>query len=142
MVTQQKATGRASSIPAGLAAGAAVSILMTLLICLIGGWMIGSELISQQQIGYCSIVALLTSAILGSLTAWKKIRRKRLLVCMVSGLAYFVILAIITLIFFDGGYQGMGVTLITILVGAAVSVLLTDRPVKSKTGKRRKKIYR
>ena len=142
MVTQQKATGRALSIPAGLAAGAAVSLLMTFAICLLGGWMIGSELISQQAIGYCSIVALLASVIFGSITAWKKIRRKRLLVCVASAVVYFMILTLITLLFFDGGYKGMGVTFITVLMGAAVSVLVTDRPKKSKSGKRRMKIYR
>lgn len=142
MGTQNKATGRASSIPAGLAAGAAVSILVTAVICLLGGWMIGSEIISQEQIGYCAIAALLVSAIMGSNTAWKKIRRKRLIVSLASGGIYYLILVAITIALFDGGFQGLGVTLVVILIGTVLPILLRNGEGKSKTGKRRKKIYR
>ena len=142
MGVQNKATGRASSIPAGLAAGAAVSILVTAVICLLGGWMIGSEIISQEQIGYCAIAALLVSAIMGSNTAWKKIRRKRLIVSLASGGIYYLILVAITIALFDGGFQGLGVTLVVILVGTVLPILIRKGEGKSKTGKRRKKIYR
>ena len=142
MGVQQKATGRASSIPAGLAMGAAVSILTTAVICLIGGWMIGSEMISQEQIGYCSLTALLASAVMGSTAAWKRIKRKRLMVCLTSGGIYFLILAGITIVFFDGRFEGLGVTFLTILVGVVIPVLLTNRDAKGRTGKWRKKTYR
>ena len=141
MVTQQKATGRATSIPAGLAAGAGVSVLMTGIICILGGWMIGSEIISQEHIGYCAITALLISAIMGSIVAWKKARRKRLIISLACGIIYYLILAGFTIVFFDGSFRGLGVTLITILAGSVISVLLTNGSGKSITGKRRKKTY-
>ena len=142
MGVQHKATGRASSIPTGLATGAAVSILVTAVVCMIGGWMISKEMIGQEQIGYCSITALLASAFLGGMAAWKKVQRKKLLISLASGGIYFVILAAFTIVFFDGKFQGLGVTLITILLGATIPILLTNERAKSRGGKWRKKIYR
>lgn len=142
MTIQQKATGRASSIPAGLAAGAAVSVLVTLAVCMIGGWMIGSEMIPQEQTGYCAITALLASVILGSMAACKKTRRKKLAVCLSSAGIYYAILVAITIIFFDGSFQGMGVTLVTVVIGSLIALLLTNRGEKRSSGKRMKKIHR
>lgn len=139
---QNKVTGRASSIPAGLAVGALISILVTVGICVIGGWMIGSEMMEQNKIGYCSITALLASSILGSMVASKKVQRKRLLVTLVSGGIYYAVLVAITIIFFDGSFQGMGVTFITVLVGVLVSALLPNGSRKARTGSRLKKIHR
>lgn len=139
---QRKVTGRASSIPAGLAAGAAVSILMTALVCIIGGWMIGAEMMEQNKIGYCSITALLASAILGSMVAGNKIQRKRLLISLASGGIYYAILVAVTIVFFDGSFQGMGVTLITVMIGVLASVLLQNGRQKARTGGRRKKMNR
>ena len=139
MVTQKKATGRASSIPAGLALGAAASILSTAIICMIGSWMIGEEIIRQEQIGYCSIITLIASSMTGSLIAWRKIRRKRLLVSFASGLIYYLILIAITVVFFDGQFQGLGVTLITIIIGVNVTILLTNGGPKGKKRMQRQK---
>ena len=139
MTTQHKAHGRASSMPWGLAAGAAVSTVVTMMICMIGAWLIGAEIMSQQQIGYCSILALLMGAILGAITAWKKIQRQKLMVCLLSGGVYYAILAAITIVFFDGGFQGMGVTFVTVLIGCAAAVLLTNTEQKQKSIKKRKK---
>lgn len=139
---QNKVTGRASSIPAGLAVGALISILVTVGICVIGGWMIGCEMMEQNKIGYCSITALLASSILGSMVASKKVQRKRLLITLVSGGIYYAVLVAITIIFFDGSFQGMGVTFITVLVGVLVSALLPNGSRKARTGSRLKKIHR
>lgn len=142
MTTQHKVTGRASSVPAGLAAGAMVSILVTAVICVISGWMIGSEMIEQNKIGYCSITALIASAILGSMVASKKVQRKRFLISMASGGIYYAILAAVTIIFFDGSFQGMGVTFLTIMIGVLASALFSNRGRSAGFSRRRKKIHR
>ena len=139
---QHKVTGRASSIPAGLLTGALVSILMTVMICIIGGWMIGSEMIEQNKIGYCSITALLASAILGSMVASKKVQRKRFLITLASGGIYYALLVAVTIIFFDGSFQGMGVTLITVLIGVVVSVLISNWGQNTRNGRHHIKIHR
>ena len=142
MTIQHKVTGRASSVPAGLAVGAVVSVLVTTAICMIGGWMIGSEMIAQDKIGYCSITALLASAIVGSIVAAKKIQRKRLLIALASGGIYYAVLVAATIVFFDGEFQGMGVTFITVLIGTLVPVLLSNRRLNRRPAGRCKKIRR
>ena len=101
--------------------------------------MIGAEIISQDKIGYCSITALLVSATIGSMTAWKKIKRHRLAVSLASAGVYYAILVAITIVFFDGKFQGLGVTLITILLGALASVLIANGGQGRKNSPSRKK---
>ena len=142
MVTQQKTTGRASSLPAGLAAGAAVSMGTTIVICCLGAWLISSEILEQELIGYCSVVALLLAAPLGGLTAMNRIKRKRLTVSLINGVVYFGILIAVTISFFDGNFQGMGVTLVVIMIGSLIAAMPVNRGNKHKTGTKFRKIHR
>lgn len=142
MLTQHKAAGRASSLPAGLAAGAAISVLTMLMICLVGAWLISAEILAQQQIGYCMITALVTGAMLGAGTAWRKIKRQKLLVCLMSGGVYFGILALITIVFFGGDFRGAGVTLVSILLGTLASFFLMNEHKNLKIGKKHRKRIR
>ena len=140
MVTHQKATGRATSVPSGLVAGAIVSMVVTVIICGLGAWMIASELMPQEQIGYCSIAALLLSTILGSITAMERVKRKKLMVGLMNGGIYYILLVVVTILFFDGKFQGMGVTLTVVLIGSLAAVLVENRKPKQRSGKQRIKI--
>ena len=132
----------AMTVPAGLAVGALVSVVTTIGVCMIGAWLIGAEILAQEQIGYCSIVALLLSTILGGITTWKKVRRKRLLVCVGSGAVYYAILVMVTVVFFDGRFEGLGVTLCVILIGSLTTYLLSKVGQKPAIGKKTGKIHR
>ena len=140
MTVNRKLTGRASSMAGGLAIGAIASILVTVLICAIGAHMISREILAQSQTGYCAIAALLTATITGGAVASGKIKRKKMMVCLLSGLVYFSILIIVTALLFGGRYQGIGVTLITVAIGSIASALLVNHDKKKKVGPRRKKI--
>ena len=142
MTINKKVTGKAASLPLGLAVGALVSILTTILICAVSAHLISTEAIAEEQIGYCSIAALICSTILGAVTAVRKIKHKRLVVCILSGAVYYLILLSVTALFFGGQYQGMGVTLIVILLGSLAALLITGREGKGRTPSKRKKIYR
>lgn len=141
-MVERKMTGRAASIPAGLAIGALVSMLATIIVTAVGAHLIMSEVLPQEQIGYCSIAALLCGAILGAVTAAGKVKHRKLLVCLLSGLVYYCVLLAVTALFFGGQYQGMGVTFVTVCLGCAAAALLTSREKKSKTPQRRKKTRR
>lgn len=142
MVAQHRATGRAASIPSGLAVGAAVSVIVTLIICSLGAWLITSEIMPQERIGYCSIAALLLSAILGGMTAMNRVKRKRLAVSLMNGGIYYALLIAVTILFFDGSFQGMGVTLAVILLGSVIAVLTAKRGHNLNSGQKRRKIRR
>ena len=102
--------------------------------------MIASELMPQEKIGYCSIAALLLSTILGSITAMERVKRKKLMVGLMNGGIYYILLAVVTILFFDGKFQGMGVTLTVVLIGSLAAVLVENRKPKQRSGKQRIKI--
>ena len=142
MVTRQKHTGRAVSIPSGLAAGAITSVMVTLIISGAGAWMIAAEVMPQKQIGYCSVVSLLLAAILGSLMAIKKIKRKPMVVGLLNGGVYYGILIILTVVFFGGNFQGMGVTMAVVLLGSLAGILINNGGQRWNSGNQRRKVRR
>ena len=132
-------TGRAMSVPAGLALGAGVSVAATVVISLIGAQMIMNEILPQEQIGYCSMIALLAGTILGSVTASGKVKHRRIIICLLSGGIYLCILLAATALFFGGQYDGFWVTVVTVMVGCVASALLMNMKGEGRTKHRRKK---
>ena len=124
MIAVKKPTGRAMSIPAGLAVGAAISGLITLLGCLILTWMVLKGSMVFEFIGYGIMILLLLGAFLGAAVAQGRVKHRRSMVCMLSGLVYFLILLAITALFFGGQYSGIGVTALLILAGAGTAALI------------------
>lgn len=120
-----KNTGRAVSLPAGLAFGAVVSMIATVLIAFVGAQMIMKEVLLQEQIGYCSMAALLTGTISGAIAASRKVKHRKIIVCMLSGCVYLCLLLASTALLFGGQYDGFGVTAITIFIGSIASALVT-----------------
>ena len=142
MTANRKVTGTAVSLPVGLAIGAAVSVAATVFISAIAAHLVSSELIAQENIGYCSITALVCSTLLGAWTAAGRIKRQRFVVSLLSGLVYYLILLSVTALFFGGQYQGMGVTLTVVALASIAAALTAGREGKQLRPKRRKKTYR
>ena len=145
----QRFTGRATSIPGGLAIGAAVSMLVTVLVAAIGAHLVMSGIIPQEQIGYCSICALVSAGIVGALTASTKVKRKRLMICMLNGLIYYLILLSLTALFFGGQYDGMGVTFAVIALASLAAALIgsrqggnNNRIIRKKTNSKLYKVHK
>ena len=139
MVANVKPTGRTMSMGAGLTLAGAVCLLCTICMSAIIAFMADKGIIQQAQIGYGVMILLgLTSAI-GVITANGKIRRRKLLVSGITALIYFLELLGITALFFGGQYQGIGVTALMILCGAALP-LLTDLKGRGGVKKRKYKI--
>lgn len=133
MTINAKATGTASTIPAGLAAGALASGTMTLLGTLAAAKLIDMEIVAWSQAGYAVLVILLLSAWMGAMVAAGKVKRRRMAVCMGSGAVYMLMLLAVTALFFGGKYSGVGETALLILCGSMVAVFMGE------PGKRRRK---
>ena len=127
MVTNQKVTGTASSMPGGLAVGAGISLLITFVGSWLSAYLISTEKLPQSAIGYCAMGILLLSALLGALVAVHRIKRRRLYACILSGLIYYIILLSMTALFFGGQYQGMGVTALLVVGGTGTAALLSTK---------------
>ncbi len=123
MVVNRKVTGKASSMPAGLAIGAAVSIGATLALSVVVGWLVYAGQLKEGHIGYCAMGILLLSSLLGAVVSKGKIKRQLLAVCGASGLIYYAVLLMTTALFSGGEYRGMGVTALMVLCGCAIGAL-------------------
>lgn len=136
MVVNQKVTGKSSSLPAGLAMGGITSLGITLLLAALLAKLLETETIAEENIGYGIMILLLTASALGALVSFSKVKRQRLLVCLLSGLVYLAILLSITALFFGAQYEAVGVTALLVIGGSLVAGLLGLR--EKRGGKRHK----
>lgn len=140
MVKTGKATGRAMSIPGGLAVGAAISLGLTLLLALLIAKLVDAETLPHSSIGYCVLVLLLVASFSGAAAAQGRVKHRRAMVCMLSGLVYMLLLLSMTALFFGGQYTGVGVTALLVFAGAGCAALTSAQPGR-RGGVRRKRKY-
>ena len=124
MAVSGKVTGTASSIPGGLAAGAAVSLGVTAMLSAVTAWLVVSGRFAPDSVGYFVMVILLLSTASGAAMASGRIRRCRLQICLAAGGIYYGCLLAVTALFFGGIYNGMGVTALMVLCGCLATALL------------------
>lgn len=124
MTLNHKPTGTSMSMPAGLAIGGIWSLCVTLVMAALVAKLMDMEAIRQDSIGYFVISILLVASTTGALLSFGRIKRRRMVVCMVSGLIYYCVLLSITALCFGGQYQGMGVTGLVVLGGSLCAGLL------------------
>lgn len=142
MIANQKVSGKASSMPAGILFGLTVSMSVTMIMSLVLAWLILKRTTDVEAVGYGSLIILLISSSVGALTATGKIKHRRALVCFLAGAAYYLTLLAVTALFFGGQYNGMGVTGLVILCGCTVVWLLGLREGKNHNKSRRKMLSR
>lgn len=120
----QKYTGRTMSLPGGLAVGMAVSLGITAVSIGSLAKLVDSEIMAWERVGYGIMAMLLAASFLGALTAYHKIKRQRLLICLLAGGTFFCLLLAMTALFFGGQYEGVGTTLLLITAGSGAAGLL------------------
>lgn len=124
MILSKKPTGRASSMPAGLAMGGLCSLAVTFVGASILAKLIDGNTLPESSIGYGIMVILILASFFGAMLAFHKIKRQRAVVCMASGVILYLVLLGMTALFFGGQYSGVGVTALLILCGSGLAVLL------------------
>ena len=140
MADNQKLTGRTMSMPGGLAMGGICSLLITIGCAAALAWLVAEERMAEGSIGYGVMVLLLLASFAGAIVAWSRIKRQRMLVCMLSGAVYFATLLSITALFFGGQYSAVGVTALLVFCGSMLAAMLGLR--QGSKGKHRKmKLY-
>lgn len=142
MVANRKVTGKAKSVPAGLALALAISMGITLFGSLIIAILLDSQTMQESGVGYGSMLLLLLSSTAGAFVAVNTIKRQLLPMCMLSGLCYYAMLLAVTALFFGGQYQGMGVTALVVMAGCCVTALAAIKGKGSGAAMHRKRSYR
>ena len=124
------------SITAAVMLGVVMSIFVTMIATVAVSAMIHREVLPETAVVYGVVVILLASSYVGAKTGCRKAKNKRLMVSTLSGLCYLLVLMTITAVLFEGKYNGIGVTGLIVLCGAAIAAL--PNRVHSRGGKRRK----
>ena len=138
LVANQKVTGKALPVSAGLGVGVGVSMVLTVLLSAVSAYLQGREVLGESGIGYCVMITLLVSSLLGAMTAAGKIKHMRAVMCMGAGVGYFLILMALTALFFGGQYTGVGVTALVILGGSAAAAFFSKTRKRSTSVRVRK----
>lgn len=118
-------TGKARSVPAGMAIGGTASMMTTFLLSAVIAHALNSERITWEQAGYWIMFLLFISSFIGSKSAAAAIKRQRIIVSVMAGVLYWGILLCITALFFGGNFDAVGVTAGIILAGCGTAALIT-----------------
>lgn len=124
MNNKRISSGRAVSTPAGLLFGAGVSLAVTLFGTMILAWMVDKERLPWEKIGYGIMAMLLIGSFLGALASYRKIKRQRMAICLISGIIYLGMLLSFTALFFGGQYEGVIATSCLVLGGSCAAGIL------------------
>lgn len=125
MSNATKYSGKAASIPTGMAVSAVISILATLIMSAGIASYLNMEKITWEQAGYWIMGMLFTAAFLSGKCAYSVIKRQRLAVSVMSGLLYWGMLLCITALFFGGSFEAIWETGGIIAAGCSTAALVT-----------------
>lgn len=126
------------SMSGGLLVSTTVSLGITLLSSAVLALLVDREKLSWDTVGYWVMAVLLVSSFAGSATACRTIKRRKGIVSLASGAAYYAVLLGITALFFGGQYEAVGVTALLILSGSISAALISTTKRTRKKGKNRR----
>lgn len=136
---QKARTKQSKKIPVGIGIATLCGILAALAGVLILAWLISTGKIKEETLEYGIMILSILTAIVVSSTAIKQVQRHILLISTGSCLCSLIVLLGINALFFDGNYEGVGVTLLMML-GTGVAVALIALKHQNKPKAIRKKI--
>lgn len=139
MQTKQTYTGRTLSIPAGMGVGLGVSLGITAAAIAVLAKLVDTQTLAWENVGYGIMVMLLAASFFGALTAYGKIKRQRLMVCLLTGAAFFGFLLSMTALFFGGQFDGVLYTFLLVLAGSSAAGLLGLRQGRGGGKKQRRR---
>lgn len=124
MVINQKVTGTAKSMPIGLLYGWIAEIGISSLCCFILSAMIIRGTIQWNGVGYVIIGILIAASYVGALVSFHFIKRRRLLVCGLSGTLFLCTLVCASVLLFNSDFSSLGVSCALVLCGCMLEIVL------------------
>ena len=100
---------------------------VTCILSFLVAWLVESDVIRQDRIGYGSMGILLLAALMGTTVAKGKVKVRLAAVALATGLCYFLCLLALTALVFGGQYTGLGVTGLMIFGASGAAALVGIR---------------
>lgn len=139
MIVNQKPTGTARSMPAGLAMGWSVSAMITAVSCGLLAWLILSGKTGWEAMGYGVMGILFAASYAGAAVSCKAIMHRKLFVCVLSGILYLCSLAAVVLLMFGGQLGSIWISGLLVAGGAGAAALVHCAEKKENRRRRRKR---
>jgi len=137
-----KSNGRMLPMPKGLAIGLIYAAIWTAVNVAVVAYLFAEEILVFESIGYFIVFILMSSSYLCSKVSYAKTGRKQMLVCICAATGYLLTLIMINVLFFGCKFEAVGVTLMCVFGGSALSLLGRRRDGGFNRGHVRKKTRR
>ena len=134
MTTTRKHSGKASSIPKGLAMAGLISMVTTISSAATIAGFLEKEKITWVHAGYWIMGMLFLASFAGSKLAYAFIKRQKFLISIMSGMVYWGLLLCITAMFFRGDFSSIWETAGIIAAGSGTAALVSVPSAKKKGG--------
>ena len=136
---KNKTSGRSVSTPSGLALGALLSLILTIVGSAIIAKLVDVQMMGTDGIGYGIMVMLIIASYSDTTISCLKIKRRFLIVALLSAVIYLMILLAITGLFFGGQFSAVPETALLVVCGSMLA-FLTVISQNKRVGKRKIKI--
>ena len=137
MPTAKKNRGQALSVQAGLFRSSVVMLLLTIVLSVFLTVLLQRGILTEGKSGYGVMLLLLIVSFTGSGYSAAKIKHQKMMMCLYSGLIYFLMLLGITAIFYGAQYEAVWQTFAVIGAGTAAAAGTFGRNKLSLVKKRR-----
>ena len=124
MVANQRVTGRAWSMPAGIGMGLLTCAGVTGAGCAAAAAMLDGGNLTIDGIGYAAMGILLAASFLGSVLAIRLCKARKLVVALMTGTVYYLSLLLVNGLIFGGDVSGAVVTALVILAGCVCGAMV------------------
>lgn len=135
----KKATGTAPSMLRVTFTGVAISCGWAVLCAALIAMLLDREAIKMESVGYWAMAAHFSAALIGTMIARRRAGHMARPAIGAVGVGYFLCIVLANVLFFGGSFQGVGTTLILVLLASA-GPMLTEGRGHAGSGRKRYKI--
>ena len=127
-------------MPLGLMKGVIYAFLIVVTGSALTAKMVDNEVIDPKKIGYAVMVILIMASWTAGIISYHNIKRQKLMVCILSGICFYILLLAMTALFFGAQYSGAGETGLLVFGGSLLPIILqTNRKSRKAVRKRKTK---
>lgn len=127
-----------NSLVATAAAGVALSLSVSLILAIVAAIFINNEYCGIESNRLAAVISQFVSAFLGGCLAAGVTDERKNVASMLTGAAFYIVLTVAAMLFFDGLGSGLLSGLISVAAGVICAILLVNRKkMVSKAAKRR-----
>ena len=129
------------SVPVGILTGVLLGLMITVLGAILLSMLIYRQTVQEDGVGIGAMIIVGVSALAGVIAAVTLVRRRRVQVCVLTGVGYQLSLLGMNALLFGGQYNGVMTTIILVSLAVVIGVFCGIGGEKTPKNHRRKRAY-